>query len=133
MPKLYPSDLTDAEWQIIEPLLPPDKPVGRPPEVQLRDVLDAIFYRADNGIKWRALPIDFPPWQTVYTDYRLWVRLGIWEQINAALVEQVRVQEGRNAQRSLIISDSQSVKSAQKKGTNTASMATRRSKSASGT
>jgi hypothetical protein len=57
----YPSDLTDAEWQIIEPLLPPDKPIGRPPEVDLRDVVDAIFYRADNGIKWRAMPIDFPP------------------------------------------------------------------------
>lgn len=67
MPMIYPSDLSDAEWEIIAPLLPPDKPVGRPPEVHLRDVLDAIFYRVDNGIKWRAMPIDFPPWETVYT------------------------------------------------------------------
>ncbi|HEY9699454.1 MAG TPA: IS5 family transposase [Trichocoleus sp.] len=126
----YPSDLNDAEWLIIEPLLPPDKPVGRPPQVDLRQVLNAIFYRADNGIKWRAMPIDFPPWQTVYTYYRSWVRLGIWEQINAALVAKVRVQEGRVAQPSLIISDSQSVKSAQKGATNRALMATRRSKDA---
>lgn len=122
----YPSDLNDAEWQIIEPLLPPDKSVGRPPEVDLREVLNAIFYRADNGIKWRAMPIDFPPWQTVYTYYRAWVRLGIWEQINAALVVKVRVQQGRQAQPSLIISDSQSVKSAQKGGMNKGSMATKR-------
>jgi transposase len=56
----YPSDLNDAEWQRIHPLLPPDKPVGKPREVDLRAILDAIFYRADNGIKWRALPVDFP-------------------------------------------------------------------------
>lgn len=129
----YPSDLNDAEWQIIESLLPPDKPVGRPPEVNLRDVLDAIFSRADNGIKWRAMPIDFPPWQTVYTYYRSWVRSGIWEQINAALVAKVRRQEGRQAQPSLIISDTQSVKAAQKGGTNKGSMATRRSKGANAT
>jgi transposase len=127
----YPSDLNDAEWQIIAPFLPAEKSVGSPREVDLRAVVNAIFYRADNGIKWRAMPIDFPPWQTVYTYYRLWVRLGVWEQINAVLVEQVRVQEGRNAQPSLIISDSQSVKAAQKRGANTASMATRRSKGAS--
>lgn len=127
----YPSDLNDAEWQIVELLLPPDKPVGRPPEVDLRDVLDAIFYRADNGIKWRAMPVDFPPWQTVYTYYRRWVRLGVWQQINAALVAKVRVNEGRVAQPSLIISDSQSVKAAQKGGMNKALMVTRRSKDAS--
>lgn len=130
---IYPSDLSDQEWQIIEPLLPPNKEIGRPPEVNLRDVLDAIFYRADNGIKWRAMPMDFPPWQTVYTYYRLWVRSGVWEQINAALVAKVRVPQGREAQPSLIISDSQSVKSAQKGGMNKESMATKRSKDANDT
>ena len=123
---IYPSDLSDQEWQIIEPLLPADKDIGRPPEVNLRDVLDAIFYRADNGIKWRAMPIDFPPWQTVYTYYRAWVRLGVWQQINVALVERVRQQQGRRAQPSLIISDSQSVKAAQKRGTSKGSMGTKR-------
>jgi transposase len=129
----YPSDLTDAEWEMIEPLLPADKPIGRPPEVHLRDVLDAIFYRVDHGIKWRAMPIDFPPWQTVYTYYRLWVRLGVWERINSTLVKRVRVQEGRDPEPSLIISDSQSVKAAQKRGANTVLMAIRKSKDASAT
>ena len=58
--KEYTSDLTDAEWAKIEPLLPPEKPVGRGREVDLRDVLNAIYYRADNGVKWRNLPADFP-------------------------------------------------------------------------
>jgi transposase len=124
----YPSNLTDAEWQIIEPLLPPQKTVGCPREVDLREILNAIFYRADNGIKWRAMPIDFPPWQTVYTYYRLWVRLGVWEQMNATLVEQVRLQEGRQAHPSLAITDSQSVKQAQKGGKNKVWTATRRLK-----
>ncbi len=62
-----PSDLSDAEWQQIAPLLPAEKLTEKPRAVDLRDVLDAIFYRADNGIKWRAMPIDFPPWQTVYS------------------------------------------------------------------
>jgi transposase len=62
----YDSDPTDEEWQKIEPLLPPAKLVGKHREVSLRDTLNAIFYRADNGIKWRNLPWDFPAWQTVY-------------------------------------------------------------------
>ncbi len=86
----YDSDLSDEEWQQIEPLLPPEKPVGKLREVAMREVLNAIFYRADNGIKWRNLPSDFPAWQTVYGYFRLWVRLGIWEQINSVLVQQVR-------------------------------------------
>lgn len=122
----YPSDLNDTEWRIIEPFLPPEKSVGSPREVDLRAVVNAIFYRADNGIKWRALPIDFPPWQTVYTYYRLWVRLGVWEHINTELVAKVRVQEGREAQPSLVISDSQSVKSAQKGAMSRGSMVTKK-------
>lgn len=110
----YDSDLNDEEWQQIEQLLPPEKPVGKLREINMREVLNAIFYRADNGIKWRNLPCDFPAWQTVYGYNRLWVRLGIWEQINSALVQQVRVKEGREAQPSLAIIDSQSVKLGQK-------------------
>lgn len=112
----YPSDLNDAEWQRIAPLLPPAKPVGKQRQVDLRAVLDAIFYRADNGIKWRALPIDFPNWQTVYGYYRLWVRLGLWREINDALVEQVRLEAGRQSQPSLAICDSASVKLGKKGG-----------------
>ncbi|UBF26168.1 IS5 family transposase [Kovacikia minuta CCNUW1] len=114
--RFYDSDLTDEEWQRIEPLLPLAKSLGKHREVSLRDILNAIFYRADNGIKWRNLPCDFPVWQTVYGYYRLWVRLGIWEQINIALVQQVRISEGRAAQPSLAIIDSQSVKLGQKGG-----------------
>lgn len=122
----YDSDLRDEEWQRIAPLLPPQKPVGKLREVSLREVLNAIFYRADNGTKWRNLPSDFPAWQTVYGYYRLWVRLGLWEQINQALVQQVRLHEGRDAQPSLAIIDSQSVKLGQKGGKNTVSMAINR-------
>ena len=124
--RYYDSDLRDEEWQRIAPLLPPQKPVGKLREVSLREVLNAIFYRADNGTKWRNLPHDFPAWQTVYGYYRLWVRLGLWEQINQALVQQVRVHEGRNAQPSLAIIDSQSVKLGQKGGKNMALMAINR-------
>jgi transposase len=122
----YDSDLRDEEWQRVAPLLPPQKPVGKLREVSLREVLNAIFYRADNGTKWRNLPHDFPAWQTVYGYYRLWVRLGLWERINQALVQQVRLQEGRDAQPSLAIIDSQSVQLGQKGGKNTGSMATNR-------
>jgi transposase len=64
--KQYASDLSDAEWEIIEPLLPEDKLVGRLRQVDLREVLNAIYYRADNGVKWRNLPGDFPAWQWGY-------------------------------------------------------------------
>lgn len=127
----YDSDLSDEEWQRIEPLLPPEKILGKDREVNLRDVLNAIFYRADNGLKWRSLPCDFPAWQTVYGYFRLWVKLGIWEQINYALVCEVRVSEGREAQPSLAIIDSQSVKLGQKGGKTTELMAINKSKGAS--
>jgi len=89
-------------------------------------VVNAIFYRADNGIKWRNLPADFPAWQTVYGYVRRWVKLGIWEQINQVLVQQVRVEAGREPEPSLAIMDSQSVKLGQKGGKNRDLMATRR-------
>jgi transposase len=122
----YDSDLSDEEWTVIEPLLPAEKAVGKLREVHLRDVLNAIFYRADNGIKWRNLPSDFPAWQTVDGDFRLWVRLDIWEQINRVLVQRVRVSEGRDPEPSLTIIDSQSVKLGQKGGRKWALMATKR-------
>lgn len=122
----YDSDLTDEEWQHIEPLLPAVKPVGKHREVNLRDILNAIFYRADNGIKWRAMPCDFPAWQTVYGYFRLWVNLGVWEQINTTVVRQVRESEGREPEPSLAIIDSQSVKLGQKGAKNTELMATKR-------
>ena len=124
--KTYGSDLTDAEWQRIEPLLPADKPVGRLREVDLREVLNAIFYRVDNGVKWRNLPADFPAWQTVYGYFRLWMRLGVWESINQALVGEVRQAVGRETEPSLGIIDSQSVRLGEKGGQKLEWMATKR-------
>lgn len=126
--KTYSSDLTDAEWERIEPLLPEDKLVGRLREVDLREVLNAIFYRVDNGVKWRNLPADFPAWQTVYGYFRLWVRLGVWESINAALVKEVRRSEGREPSPSLGIIDSQSVKLGEKGERRSGLMGSKRSK-----
>jgi transposase len=100
-------------------------------EVDLREVLNAIYYRADNGVKWRNLPSDFPAWQTVYTYFRTWVRLGVWEEINMALVKSVRQSVGREAEPSLTIIDSQSVKLGQKGGLKLEWMAIKRSKVAS--
>lgn len=114
--KPYPSDLTDAEWKIIEPLLPCANPIGTPPQVEKREILDAIFYWSDNGIKWRAMPHDLPKWQTVYGYFARWVNWGVWEQINAALNRQVRAKVQRNLQASLAMVDSQSVEMSQTGG-----------------
>jgi len=122
----YDSDLTDQQWQMIEPLLPAKKSVGRGREVDLRSVFNAIKYRADNGVKWRNLPKDVPAWQTVYSYFNSWSRFGVLEQINGIMVQQVRVSEGREAEPSLVIIDSQSVKLGQKGGKNRAMIATKK-------
>ncbi len=129
--KIYSSDISDTEWEWIEPLLPKDKLLGRLRQVSLRAILNAIFYRADNGVKWRNLPADFPAWQTVYGYFRLWVRLGVWERINTILVREVRWLSGRAEQPSLGIIDSQSVKLGQKGGRLKALMVTKKLKGSS--
>lgn len=131
--KRYPSDLTDTEWKILEPLLPPEKPVGSGREVDLREVINALMYVADNGIKWRAMPHDFPAWQTVYGYLRRWSQSGLWEQMMIYLGQQVRLHMGRNAQPSLVMVDSQSVEMAQKGDQNTGLTAARRSKEVNAT
>ena len=93
--KPYPSDLTDAEWNILEPLIPPAKPGGHPRTTKIREVLNAIFYLVRNGCAWRALPHDFPCWSTVWTYFRTWRLAGLWETIHTTLREAVRVSEGR--------------------------------------
>jgi transposase len=130
--KTYGSDLTDEEWQIIEPLLPEEKPVGRLREVDLREVVNAIFYRVDNGVKWRNLPSDFGPWQTVYGYFRLWVRLGVWESIHQGLVREVRTRAGREADPSLGIIDSQSVRLGKKGGRKSGLTASKRLRDGNG-
>ncbi|MGH2515980.1 MAG: IS5 family transposase [Ktedonobacterales bacterium] len=114
--KTYPSDLSDVEWHLLEPLVPAPKSGGRPIAHPRRELLNAIFYVVRQGCTWRALPHDLPPWQTVYHYFRLWRNDGTWERLHTALREQVRVQAGRPATPSAAILDSQSVKTGPKRG-----------------
>ena len=97
-------------------LIPPAKPGGRPRSAALREVVNAILYVLRNGIVWRALPHDFPPWTTVYHYFRAWRLDGTWEAVHAALRAQVRQADGREATPSGAILDSQSVKTTEKGG-----------------
>ncbi len=124
--KPYPSDLTEKEWALLQPLLPLENSIGTPREVKLREVVNALMYVVDNGIKWRALPHDFPAWQTVYGYFRRWSQNGVWEQINPTLGKQVRIEAGRNQQPSLVMVDTQSVEMAQTGDLNKALMAAKR-------
>lgn len=132
MPRPYPSDLTDAEWQLIEALLPAPSSIGHPRNVELRDVVEAIFYVQREGCTWRALPDDFPAWQTVYGDLRLWQQLGIWQQVHDALRVQLRQAVGKHPQATAGIIDSQSVKTTEKRGRSMALMSPSKLKDASG-
>jgi len=115
--KPYPSDLSDAEWQKIEPLIPkPRTNRGRKRKYPLREILNAIFYLLRTGCPWRMLPHDLPPWRIVYYYFRLWRKDGTWERINAALRTELRQAEGREAEPSAAILDSQSVKTTDVKG-----------------
>jgi len=108
----YDTDLTDEQWQILEPLIPTAKPGGRPRILDMREVLNAIFYLLANGIKWRAMPHDLPKWQSVYTYFRAWEADSTWQRLNDELRVMVRLKAGRNAQPSAGSVDSQSVKTA---------------------
>jgi transposase len=113
----YPSDTTDAQWALIDRLLSDPAWLagkgGRPEAHCCRQVVDAIFYVVDNGIKWRALPTDFPPWSTVYKFFAGWEADGITQLLLDMLRERVRLAEGRTATPTAAIIDSQSVKAAE--------------------
>lgn len=112
----YPSDVTNGQWRLIAPLIPPPLPGGRPREVDLREVVNGILYVVRTGCSWRQVPHDFPPWITVYYYFRRFERDGTWRKIHDRLRERVRRKAGKKPTPSVGILDSQSVKTAAKGG-----------------
>lgn len=131
----YPSDLTDAEWALIEPLIPPAKRGGRRRIVDVREIVNAIMYILSTGCQWRSLPKDLPPRSTVFDYLDLWRWDGTLDRIHHELYVRCREQAGRNASPTAAVIDSQSVKSAEKGGPRSTRRVTtrvRRSKARSG-
>jgi len=110
----YPSDLTDAEWAMLAPMIPPAKRGGRPRDVNVREVLNAIFYVLSTGCQWKALPKDLPPKSTAHYYFMLWDWDRTLERIHHALYVAAREQAGREASPTAAIIDSQTSKAAQK-------------------
>ena len=132
----YPSDLSDAEWALVGPLIPPARRGGRPRDVNVREVLNAIFYVLSTGCQWKALPKDLPPKSTAHYYFMLWDWDRTLERIHHALYVAAREQAGREASPTAAIIDSQSAKASQKGAlrlTRRASMRARRSPAASAT
>jgi putative transposase len=112
----YDTDLTDAEWESLVPLVPAVKSGGRPPKHRRREILNGIFYAVRSGGAWHLLPHDLPPWRTVYHYFWLWRRTGVWPQIHDTLREQVRGAADRNTNPSAAILDSQSIRTSEAGG-----------------
>lgn len=120
----YPSDLTDEEWALVEPLIPPGKRGGGKRTVVMREVMNGVMYVLSTGCQWRAIPKDLPPRSTLYDYFDLWSWDGTLERIHHALYVECREQEDREASPTAAIIDSQSVKSAEKGGRASIRMAT---------
>ena len=116
MEAVYPSDLTDEQWPAISRLIPPAKPGGRPRSVNMREVLNALFYLGRTGCAWRMLPQNYPPKDTVYYYFKTFRQDGTWERIHDLLRKRVRVKHDKQPSPSAAILDSQSVKTTEKKG-----------------
>lgn len=119
-PDRYPTDLTDAEWDLLQEHFRPKggkgSKGGRPPDHSSRRMLDAIFYVLRSGCPWRMLPHDFPPWKSVYTTFRRWMKDGRLQTAHDALRRRLRTELGRNEEPTALIVDSQSVKTTEKGG-----------------
>jgi putative transposase len=113
---LYPTDLTDAQWKQIEPMIPSFKGFGRPPIHPRRRIVEAILYLVKTGCQWRQLPHDFPAWQTVYDYFSRWRRNELWQRIHDILAITLRITLGRKSSPTAGIIDSQSVKIADQAG-----------------
>ena len=112
----YPSDVTDAEWTIIAPMIPPQRQGGRHRETDMREVMNAVRYVLRTGCQWRQLPKDFPPRSTVYNYFWEWTRYGVLDRIHHMLLVKVREVEGREASPTAAIIDTQAVKATEKGG-----------------
>lgn len=108
--QVYPTDLTDQQWALLEPLIPPQTGPGRPRKIDLRQVINALLYMARTGCQWEMLPKDFPHWSAVRYYFDKWQDDGTWGRMNDILRQAVRRQAGRDPQPSAGIMDSQSVK-----------------------
>ena len=132
----YPSDLSDAEWMLVAPMIPPARRGGRRRSVNVREVLNAIFYVLSTGCQWKAMPKDLPPKSTAHFYFLLWDWDGTLDRIHDALYVATREAAGREASPTVAIIDSQSSKAAQKgalRSTRRALMRVRRSRAASAT
>lgn len=128
----YQSDLTDEQWAVIEPLLPvKGTKKGRPRKYSHREMFNALLYVIRTGCTWRDLPHDFPKWQAVYAYMRRLEEDGSFKRINDALRERERVRQGRNPFPSTVVIDTQTVRTAEKRGRSTATTATSASRDAS--
>ena len=114
--RFYDTDLTDAAWAFVAPVLPAARPGGRPRTTNLRAVLNAIFYLLRTGCQWRLLPREFPPCGTVYHYFQAWQNSGVWVHLHRVLYEQARRHAGRAACPSVVIMDGQSVKTTERGG-----------------
>jgi transposase len=112
----YSSDLTDEQWELVEPLVPALSPEAAYHVHERREIVNAILYVLRSGCPWRLLPHDFPAWGTVYSYFRRWEREGVWKQILRALRMQVRTEQGRDPEPSAAIIDSQSIKTSAVRG-----------------
>lgn len=108
--RLYPSDLTDQQWELIKGLIPVARSSGRPRTTSMRQIMNAVFYITRTGCAWRYLPGEFPPWQTVYDYFTKWNSQGIWRNIQLHLAVRVRVSSQRSPTPSTLIIDAQSVR-----------------------